>query len=136
MGDLRITKVDHVGVVVDDLAEACRLLGHSFGLQESGRIERSDLRAVFLACGDTDIELIEVLDPDARAERLGSRTALVEHIAFSVDDLDVTLEALEALGIRLKAQTTRSLNVRTAFTEPTTSGGVVFQFVESRSARK
>lgn len=133
MSDLRITKVHHVGIVVDDLAKSCRLLGQGFGLQESGRIERADLRAVFLG-SDTRIELIEVLDPTVRAERLGNRAAIIEHIAFSVDDLELTLGALEALGIRMGASPTTSLKARTAFTEPATSGGVIFQFVESPSA--
>lgn len=134
MADPAIARIHHVGIVVDDLEEACRLLRDGFGLAETGRVVRDELNAVFFATSGGEIELIEVIDEVARAERLGSARAVVEHVAFSVPDLDTTLAALVELGIELKAPPTTSRGARTAFTDAATSDGVMFQFVEEFGA--
>ena len=85
--------IDHVGVAVDDLVKACARLAF-LGLPETARIERPDLRVVFSGCGDASIELIEILDPEARQARLGDARAVVEHIALVVDELDESAAAL------------------------------------------
>jgi hypothetical protein len=58
-----LNRIDHVGVVVDDLVEASALLSERFSLTPEETIERDDLHAAFFACGDTRVEIIEVLDP-------------------------------------------------------------------------
>lgn len=126
---MQLRGIDHVGVIVDDLDDACRLLEHGLGLEPQERIEREDLRAAFFACGTTRIEVIEVTDPDARRERLGDATARIEHIAFKADDLDATMAALTALGIQTKAPPRPSGKNLTFWTDPATSDGVMFQFI-------
>jgi methylmalonyl-CoA/ethylmalonyl-CoA epimerase len=127
---MELRRLDHVGVIVDDLDEATRLL-LAFGLEVGETIEADDLRVAFFKCGDASIELIEPLTADLRATRLGEgNRARIEHIALEVGDLAAALTALGALGVRPNAPP-RYLPDRSMFwTEPETSDGIMFQFVE------
>jgi methylmalonyl-CoA/ethylmalonyl-CoA epimerase len=126
---MQLTGIDHVGVIVDNLEDACTLLRDGFGLEPQETLEREDLRAAFFACGPTRIEVIEVTDPDARRERLGDATARIEHIAFKAGELDETLSGLAALGIAPKAPPRASGPNLTFWSDPATSDGVMFQFI-------
>ena len=130
-----LRRIDHIGVIVDDLAAAGRLLADTLGLAHVGGTENPRLRTAFYRCGDASIEVVEVLEPDLRRQRLGEGVqARIEHIAIEVDDLDQTLGALEALGIHANAPARISGDYRTFWTEPSTSGGIMLQFLE-RDAR-
>jgi methylmalonyl-CoA/ethylmalonyl-CoA epimerase len=127
-----VGRIDHIGVIVDDLAEAERLLGEGFGLERTTTAERDDLKLAFFKCGDVSIEVIEMLDPDLRRERLGEGArARIEHIAFEVPDLERALTALAALGIEPNAPPLRSGARTMIWTDPATSDDIMFQFVAS-----
>src|ERR1700737_4872051 len=99
-------RVDHIGVIVADLKEAGRWLGEAFGLPLDRALEFPDrgIRAAFYRCGDVDIEVIEISDPEARRQRLGDgERARIEHIAVEVENLQTTLARLAALGVRTNA---------------------------------
>jgi methylmalonyl-CoA/ethylmalonyl-CoA epimerase len=121
-----IERFDHVGVIVDDLDEAARLLT-ALGLVHDRSVERDDLRLAFFRAGEVSVEIIEPLDPELRRTRLGEGTrARIEHIAFDVADLQQTLDALDALDVRPNAPPANSM----FWTEPETSDGIMFQFVQ------
>jgi methylmalonyl-CoA/ethylmalonyl-CoA epimerase len=125
-----VGRIDHIGVIVDDLADAERLLGEGFGLERTTTAERDDLKLAFFRCGDVSIEVIEMLDPDLRRERLGEGArARIEHIAFEVPDLERALTALAALGIEPNAPPLRSGGRTMIWTDPATSDDIMFQFV-------
>lgn len=128
---MELRRIDHIGVVVADLAEAGALLEQGFGLKPRPGVVREDLRTAFFQCGDVSIELIEVTDPEARRQRLGDgQRARIEHIAFEVDQLQATLSALEAIGVAANAAPRRSGNTQTFWTNPETSSGIMFQFLQ------
>jgi catechol 2,3-dioxygenase-like lactoylglutathione lyase family enzyme len=127
---VKLERIDHIGVIVDDLDEAARTLRDVLGLAEGDRVERDDLRSMFFACGDTEIELVEVLDAEQRRARLGDGEARIEHIAFEVDELDAVHAALDALGVKAKAPPRAAERYRTFFTHPETADGVAYQFVQ------
>jgi methylmalonyl-CoA/ethylmalonyl-CoA epimerase len=125
-----IERFDHVGVIVDDLDDAARMLV-ALGLQPGETIENEDLRVAFFKCGDASVEIIEPLAAALRRERLGEgNRARIEHIAFEVGDLGAALTALEALGIEPNAPPRRLPDRSMFWTEPETSDGIMFQFVE------
>jgi methylmalonyl-CoA/ethylmalonyl-CoA epimerase len=125
-----IKRFDHVGVIVDDLDEAARLLV-ALGLEPGETIDREDLRVAFFACGNAKVEIIEPLDSDLRAQRLGEgNRARIEHIAFEVGDLGAALTALGVLGVEPNAPPLRLPDRSMFWTQPETSDGIMFQFVE------
>lgn len=128
---VNVSRIDHVGVIVADLEQACSLLRDVLGLSEGDRVERPNLRSAFFACSGVEIELVEILDPDERRTRLGDGEARIEHVALEVDDLDATYAALAALGVGAKAPPRAVERYRTFFTTPETTEGIGFQFVQS-----
>ena len=123
--------IHHIGVVVDDMAEAERFLHDVLGLSRSRSVDvdgRPD-RANFYRCGNTDIEVIEVINPEHRASRLGEAKAQIEHIAFRVESLERAAETLRGLGVETTTPLTLGSTLN-AWSDPSTSDGVMYQFVE------
>lgn len=125
---LGVKRLEHVGIVVEDIEAASRLLTEQVGLALESADNRDDLRLAFFAAGGARVELIEPVDPELRARRLGDDRARIEHLAFEVDSLDATLEALAALGIETTAPPRESHGNRSVWTVAATSGGIAFQF--------
>jgi methylmalonyl-CoA/ethylmalonyl-CoA epimerase len=131
-----LKRINHVGVVVDDLEEGQRFLEGVLGLslQRTAELEDQGLKAAFYRCGEVDIELIEISEPDGRKRRLGANRARIEHIAFEVDNLEQTLDLLGRSGVRPNAaeplKVGDNLNV---WTQPETCDGVMYQLIQKGS---
>jgi methylmalonyl-CoA/ethylmalonyl-CoA epimerase len=129
-----LKRLDHVGVVVDNLQEACFFL-EKLGFTRVRDVELPGrLKATFWACGEGQVEVIEITEPGERARRLGTDKARVEHIAIEVDDLMTTVQSLASIGVR--TQVPDPLRVGTSlnhWTERDSSDGVVYQLIERES---
>jgi methylmalonyl-CoA/ethylmalonyl-CoA epimerase len=137
-----IEGVDHIGVLVDDLAEARRFASETLGLEVEREAEMPPLglEAVFFRCGPVLIELFELVDPSSPFRPLdpGAR-ARIDHIAVRVDDIRATVAQLGAEGVGWQDVGTGSgaepeplalggnLN---AWSAPDTSDGVTYQLIE------
>ena|SRR5438445_6171124 len=134
-----LKRLDHVGIVVDDLNDAKRLLGETLGLRLVRELEVAELarRVAFFQCGDAQIEVIEDLDSAARAHVLGGATARIEHVAFEVDRvdrMDSVLTALDGLGVKVDKHGVLRIGSRdNVWTDPGTTDGIVFQLVYAAS---
>jgi len=130
-----LKRIDHVGVIVDDLEEAKRFLSQ-FGLRFDRDIEiRGRLRAAFYACGETQLEVIEIDEPAERAQRLGESRARIEHVAFEVDSLSTTLEALRGLGVETTTAEPMAIGANLSYwTKAETTDGVQYQLIEKGGA--
>lgn len=127
-------RLDHIGVVVADLAEARKWLTEVFGLPLRRSVDLPDARihGEFYACGDVDIEVLEIGDPDARRRRLGTGTrARIEHIAVEVENLGAALAQLTPQGVRTTAPDPRRIgNTLNVWTTEETTGGISYQLIE------
>lgn len=128
-----IGRIDHIGVVVDDLEEAKRFVGDTLGFELTRELDLPDrgIKAAFLAGGPVSLELIEVSAPEARRQRLGTDAeARLEHVAIEVDDLDAAARELRARGVRTTTdQPAVTAGVASLWTVPATSDGVVYQLL-------
>jgi methylmalonyl-CoA/ethylmalonyl-CoA epimerase len=124
-----LKRIDHVGVVVQSLGWHVAHL-EALGLR-LGRINENDESyALYYQCGDANIELIDVRDPDARERRLpANEQARIEHIAFEVDDLAQVRDLLEQRGIEVTWPPFPSGTAEMIWTNAETSGGVQYQFL-------
>ena len=127
-------RIDHVGVIVNDLAEARRWLAEVFGLPLRRTVELTDgrIRGEFYSCGDVDIEVLEIGDPEMRSRRLGDgKQARIEHIAVEVDDLGKTLARLAVHGVRTTSpEPRRTGNRLNVWTVEETTGGISYQLFQ------
>jgi methylmalonyl-CoA/ethylmalonyl-CoA epimerase len=127
-----LKRVHHIGVAVADLGRARELLGEKLGLElvREGRGSGGIPSTAFYRCGEVEIELLEHERPEDRAVWLGGDAmGRIEHIAIEVDDLDRTLQALQALGITGDPARSGSLGVSVR-THPETTTGIVLQLLQ------
>jgi methylmalonyl-CoA/ethylmalonyl-CoA epimerase len=126
-----LKRVDHIGIVVRDLEAARRFFEAPLGLEIARELKvpgRPD-RSLFYRCGDVDIELIEVANPEDREKRLQGSVARIEHIAFEVGDVEATIALLARAGVETTAPVRLVDRVNT-WTVAETSGGVMYQLVQ------
>jgi catechol 2,3-dioxygenase-like lactoylglutathione lyase family enzyme len=128
MSDPRLRRIDHIGVVVADLdAHVAQL--EALGLAFIRGDDEDDSRTRHYRSGDSTIELIDVFDDAARAERLPpGDQATIEHIAFEVDDLEDVRATLEARGVTVSWPPYASSAGDMIWTDAATSGGLQYQF--------
>jgi methylmalonyl-CoA/ethylmalonyl-CoA epimerase len=129
-----LKRIDHVGVVVDDLEQARQFLAgmgmrHNRDLEIPGR-----LRASFYTCGEVEIEVLEISEQEERSRRLGSASARIEHIAIEVDSLSKTLSDLTQLGVVPQTEAPVKLDKGLNYwTVAETCDGIVYQLIEASS---
>jgi methylmalonyl-CoA/ethylmalonyl-CoA epimerase len=128
-------RIDHIGVVVDDLDSAVELYGSRFGMPEVHRetVEEFDVEAVLLDVGDGHVELLRPLSAESGIGRfLEENGPGMHHVAYQTDDIDSALQAVRESGLRLIDEEPRRgiRNSRVAFLHPKSTGGVLTELVE------
>jgi methylmalonyl-CoA/ethylmalonyl-CoA epimerase len=131
---VKIKRVDHLGVIVGDLAEAVQSFTEHLGL-ELDHTERygDELDISFLPCGETLVELITPLTEEgSNADYLKQHGPGIQHIAFEVDDLDAALEELSERGVNPlgEAPIPGAGGMRIAFLNPESFGGILVELCE------
>ncbi|HEX6990038.1 MAG TPA: VOC family protein [Bacillota bacterium] len=129
-----IRRLDHVAIIVRDLAQALADYERILGLRPE-RIEDygpGALRIAFLPVGETWIELIQPLREDnANYRWLREHGEGIQHIALRVDDLERAIEFATGRGGRLA--TPEPLpgagNTRIVFLDPAQLHGASVEFV-------
>ncbi len=127
----------HVGIVVSDL-DAVMVQYAELGFRDPERfmMESQGIEAVTYQTGAGYVELIHPTDPEGAIARfLAKRGNTVHHMAMRVSDLEGTLTALKARGIRLIDETPRTgaHGWRIAFIHPESCGGVLIELVDDQS---
>jgi catechol 2,3-dioxygenase-like lactoylglutathione lyase family enzyme len=114
---MTIKRMDHVGVVVDDLAAAIEFFV-ALGLELTGEGSvggplvdriigldgvRSDIAFLQTPDGHGQLELSKFLSPPARIGDgdAPSNTLGLRHLSFAVDDIDAIVAGLRARGVEL-----------------------------------
>ncbi|MBI4636686.1 MAG: methylmalonyl-CoA epimerase [Candidatus Rokubacteria bacterium] len=124
-------RIHHVGIVVTRLADAYRFYRETLGLPLWKEAELPDqgVRAALLGAGDSEIELLEPLDPSSGVGRfLAKRGEGLHHLCFETPDVGEALTALRAKGVELIDATPRDgLAGRIAFLHPRACAGVLVE---------
>jgi methylmalonyl-CoA/ethylmalonyl-CoA epimerase len=129
------TRIDHIGVAVTDLDAAIALYRQTFGMELVHRetVTEQGVEAVLLDVGENHVELLSPLGDDTPVGKFLARKGPgLHHVAYQVTDIDATLAALRAAGMRLIDETPRTgiRNSRVAFVHPAASGSVLTEIVE------
>ena len=128
-------RIDHIGVAVSDLEAAIALHAQTYGMPLVHRetVSEQGVEAVLLDVGDGHVELLAPLSDSTPVGRfLASRGPGLHHVAYAVDDIEATLDALREQGVRLidEAPRTGIRGSRVAFLHPAASGGVLTEIVQ------
>jgi methylmalonyl-CoA/ethylmalonyl-CoA epimerase len=127
-----LTKIHHVGVVVQSADEAMKFYRDALGLKVTADrvIEDQGVRGVLLEIGGSEIELLEPTRSDTGvAKFLESRGEGMHHICFESDDVDAELEGARQKGIQLIDEKPRlGLAGMICFLHPKANHGVLVEF--------
>jgi methylmalonyl-CoA epimerase len=128
-------RIDHIGVAVADLDAAVALHERDYGMALVHRetVESQGVEAVLLDVGESHVELLAPLSPETPVGRfLDRRGPGLHHVAYQVDDVAATLDALRRAGLRLIDEQPRTgiRGSRVAFLHPASSGGVLTEIVQ------
>jgi len=127
-------KVDHIGVVVRDIAAALKVYQVALGLplRETVDVADQQVRVAFLPIGESDIELVQPTSDDTGVARyLAKHGEGIHHICIQVDDIEAALAQLKAQGVELIDQEPRQgAHGRVAFVHPRGAHGVLVELVE------
>ena len=89
-----IRKMEHVAIMVRDMDQSIRFYSKMFGFRVRLRGSKPDREMAFLyheAQPDMEIELIQ----EKTAETEYSETGIVNHLAFTVENIEVTIQFLK-----------------------------------------
>ena len=129
------TRVDHIGVAVEDIDAALALYERDYAMTLVHRevVESQGVEAVLLDVGENHVELLAPLGPDTPVGKfLAKRGPGMHHVAYQVADIEAALASLREAGMRLIDETPR-VGIRgslVAFLHPKSSGGVLTEIVQ------
>jgi catechol 2,3-dioxygenase-like lactoylglutathione lyase family enzyme len=120
---MTIQRMDHVGIIVDDLAEAVAFFVElGLELQGEAQVEgdwvdrvvalegvRAQIAMLQTPDGHGRLELSKFHTPSAEGgyQRAPANASGIRHVAFAVDDIDATLTRLLARGAELVGELER-----------------------------
>ncbi|HSZ15322.1 MAG TPA: methylmalonyl-CoA epimerase [Solirubrobacteraceae bacterium] len=129
------SRIDHIGVAVEAIDPALELYASSFKLQVAHRevVEEQGVEAVLLDVGENHVELLAPLGPDTPVGKfLANKGPGLHHVAYQVQDIDATLEAIAQAGLRMIDERPRTgiRGSRVAFMHPRATAGVLTEIVQ------
>jgi methylmalonyl-CoA/ethylmalonyl-CoA epimerase len=129
------TRIDHIGVAVQEIEPALALYRDSFQLTLAHReiVEEQGVEAVLLDVGENHVELLAPLAADTPVGKfLAKNGPGLHHVAYQVQDIDATLGALKQAGLALIDEVPRSgiRGSRVAFMHPRATAGVLTEIVQ------
>jgi methylmalonyl-CoA/ethylmalonyl-CoA epimerase len=129
-----LKRIHHVGVVVANLESGLRFWRDTLGLHftKSATIEEQGVRAALLKVGDSEIELLEPLNPENGVGRfLARRGGGLHHLCFETDDVARELDGARTKGIQLLDQKPRrGLAGMICFLHPKATRGVLVEYAQ------
>jgi len=138
---MKPTHIEHIGIAVNSLAEAVpfyeKVLGVScYSIEE---VAEQKVKTAFFMIGQTKIELLESTDPEGPVGKfIEKKGEGIHHIAYAVENIEESLKAAEAAGIKLIDQHPRrgAEGMNIAFLHPRSTFGVLTEFCEDSNKRK
>ena len=129
------TRVDHIGVAVEDIDAALELYERDYAMTLVHRevVSEQGVEAVLLDVGENHVELLAPLGPDTPVGKfLAKRGPGMHHVAYQVTDIEAVLQSLRDAGVRLIDEQPRTgiRDSRVAFLHPKSSGGVLTEIVQ------
>ncbi len=133
---MKTTRINHVAVVVKDLAAAVATYQHNFDLEKTdgGEAPGLGIHNAFLQIGGARIELMTPTSArGAVAEFLAQHGEGMYLLSLEVEDLDEAVAHLRDTGARIRVAA-GSTGRRLAFVSPKSTHGVLLQLLERHEA--
>lgn len=129
------SRIDHIGVAVEELEPALELYRDQFEMSLAHRevVAEQGVEAVLLDLGENHVELLAPLGADTPVGKFLARQGPgLHHVAYQVTDIEATLSRLKQAGMQLIDSEPRT-GIRgslVAFLHPRSSLGVLTEIVQ------
>lgn len=134
---MKIKRVEHVAIAVNDIAELMAMLEKTFGLEMEYEERIGPTRLAMYPIGETYIELLQAVGPESRAaDWIAEKGQSLFHLCFEVEDIDGALDELRGKGVKLLDETPRTGHggARIAFLDPRSTGDILIELAELPAA--
>ena len=130
-----ITGLDHIGIAVKNLDEALEIYEKTLGLEVDKIcvVEEQKVKVAFLRAGEARIELLEPTDKQGPVARfIEKRGEGMHHIAFTVADIEASLQEMKDKGIAVVDEKPRigAEGFKIAFLHPKSTRNVLVELRE------
>jgi methylmalonyl-CoA/ethylmalonyl-CoA epimerase len=131
----RITAVNHVAVVVEDMEKSLLFWRDALGipLHELRDVPAEQSKVAFLPVAGAEVELVmPTTDDSGIAKYLAKRGQGMHHLCLEVDDIEGMLSQLKEKNIRLINEEPRTAvdGKKYAFIHPESTGGVLVELYQ------
>jgi methylmalonyl-CoA/ethylmalonyl-CoA epimerase len=130
----KITKINHVAVVVADIETSLGFWRDALGLDlhHVEDVPSQKAMVAFLPTGESEVELVQpTAEGTGAAKFLNERGPGMHHLCFEVDDLNGMMTNLREKGVRLINETPVELEGRRLiFIHPKSANGVLVELYE------
>jgi len=132
---MKITRVEHIAIAVENLESVARLLQDTLGLklEYTEEFPAQNTRIAMFPLGDSAIELVQGTAPTTRSAKwVAEKGQGLYHLCLEVEDIDSALVELKEKGVKLIHQTPVAGhgNCRIAFIDPSATGNILFELAE------
>lgn len=130
-----MTKIEHIGIAVNDIEAANEVYKKLFGYEhyKTEIVEREGVTTSFFKCGDSKIELLEATREDSPiAKYIAKKGEGMHHIAFAVDDIKKEMARLRSEGFVLLSDEPKrgADNKLVVFLHPKSANGVLIELCQ------
>ena len=136
-----IKNVRHIGVIARDAKDSTSVLQNMFDLTDDEvTVMGTDVTGggsiySFIPVGGSEFELIEPISDEFKA-MLGDPPAGINHVAFTVTDIEQAVSLMQKKGIRLGHVTKDGIldtgRSKVAYFNPEDTGNILMEFVEPK----
>ncbi len=131
---MRVKKVDHIAMLVEDMESLLRVFTEVLNLTVSKRMEfpEGKIKVAFLDLGELKLEVIQPTGPGTPfAHHLETKGQGLHHLALEVDDIEAALQTAREAGLKLEDEVPRQgVGGQIAYLDPETTSGIYLQFVQ------
>jgi methylmalonyl-CoA/ethylmalonyl-CoA epimerase len=130
---LKIKRVEHVAIAVDDMTKHKRLFEDLFGLSLELEEQIDTTKLAMYPVGGTYLELLETVEPESwLGGWLKDKGESLFHICFEVEDIDEALQELKGKGVKLlnDEPIIGHGGARIAFLDPGSTGNILYELAE------
>ena len=135
-----VKKVRHVGIIVDDVQASIELYKKIYDIDEadvkvmpSFDDKDAESRFAFIPLGGQEFELIQPISERFK-HMVGNPSPGINHIAFTVTDIEKAVERMKEKGVRLGHVTKDGIldmkRSKVAYFNPEDTGGILVEYVE------
>jgi methylmalonyl-CoA/ethylmalonyl-CoA epimerase len=133
--EMKILKIDHLGIAVNSMDDGKNFWSDVLGLHFEGAetVEEQKVTTGFFPVGESEVELLESTSPDGPvAKFIEKKGPGFQHVAFRVENIDEALAELKEKGVKLIDETPRigAGGAKIAFLHPKATGGVLVELCQ------